>query len=340
MSFGNPQYFWFLFLLPSLGLFFMWVALRKRQALAQFAGTELADKLTQGISRTRQRSKVVLFVAGSLFLLLALTGPQLGAKLSMASHKGVEVVVVLDVSRSMQAQDLQPSRLQRAKYQVGELIDQLPGDRIGLVGFAGLAQIVCPLTLDHGALRLFLEVLDSNFIPVQGTALADALRTAARCFDAGSASSKAVVLFTDGEDHLGTVLETAEELAELGIRVFAVGMGTQGGELIPEEGDGGLNYHKDAEGNYVKTRLDEGFLKQLTLATDGDYYRTSLDGGELERIYEGLQELEQKEFGSNRFTEFEERYQSPLFVALLLFTTELLLSERRRQKAEWRGRFE
>ena len=308
MSFANPQNFWLLFLLPFLGLFFMWVALRKRRALVQFAGTELAEKLTQGISRPRQRSKIVLFVAGSLFLLLALTGPQLGAKLSMASHKGVEVVVALDVSRSMQAQDLQPSRLQRAKYQVGQLMDQLPGDRIGLVGFAGLAQIVCPLTLDHGALRLFLEVLDTNFIAVQGTALMHCGRV--RPF-AGSASSKAVVLFTDGEDHLGTALETAEELAELGIRVFAVGMGTLGGELIPEDGGGGLNYHKDAEGNYVKTRLDEGFLKQLTLATDGDYYRTSLGGGELERIYEGLQELEQREFGSKRFTEFEERYQFP-----------------------------
>ena len=340
MNFGDPQNFWFLFLLPSLALLFMWVALRKRRALVQFAGMELADKLTQGISRTRQRSKTVLFMAGAFFLVLALTRPQLGAKLSMASHKGVEVVVVLDVSRSMQAQDLQPSRLHRAKYQVGELIDQLTGDRIGLVGFAGLAQIVCPLTLDHGALRLFLEVLDSNYIPVQGTALADALGTAAKCFDMGSKASKAVLLFTDGEDHLGTALETAEELAELGIRIFAVGMGTQGGELIPEESDGGQNYHKDAEGNYVKTRLDEGFLKQLTLATDGDYYRTSLSGGELERIYDGLQELEQGEFGSNRFTEFEERYQFPLFAALLLFTTELFLSERQRQRVEWRGRFE
>ena len=340
MSFGHPQSFWFLFLIPSLGLFFMWVAARKRRALAQFAGTELADKLTQGISRPRQRSKTALFVAGSLFLVLALTGPQLGAKLSMATHKGVEVVVVLDVSRSMRAQDLQPSRLQRAKYQIGQLVDQLSGDRIGLVGFAGVAQVVCPLTLDHGALRLFLEVLDTDFIPVQGTALAEALRTAARCFDATSTSSKAVVLFTDGEDHLGTALETAGELAELGIRVFAVGMGTQDGELIPEESYAGLNYHKDSEGNYVKTRLDEGFLQQLTLETDGDYYRTSLGGDELERIYDGLRDLEQREFGSNRFTQFEERYQFPLFVALLFFTTELLLSECRRQPVEWRGRFE
>ena len=340
MSFGNPQNFWLLFLLPCLVLFFTWVELRKRRSLTQFAGSALADKLTQGISRPRQRSKLVLFAGGTLFLVIALTGPQLGAKLSMASHKGVEVVAVVDVSRSMQAQDLQPSRLQRAKYQVGQLVDRLPGDRIGLVGFAGMAQIVCPLTLDHGALRLFLEVLDTNFIPVQGTALADALRTAARCFDPGATSSKAVVLFTDGEDHLGTALEAAEELAELGIRVFAVGMGTQGGELIPEAGDGALNYHKDAQGNYVKTRLDEGFLKQLTLATDGDYYRTSLGGGELERIYDGLRDLEQLEFGSNRFTEFEERYQFPLFVAVLFFTVELLLSERQRQQAEWRGRFE
>lgn len=341
MDFGNPQNFWYLSIIPILATFFVWVVVRKRRSLVQFAGTELSEKLIQGSSRRRQYLKFVLFASGTLFLILALAGPRLGAKLSMATRSGVDVVFVLDVSRSMQARDVKPSRLQRAKYQIGQLVDQLAGNRVGLVGFAGVAQVVCPLTLDHGAVRLFLDALTPSSIPVRGTALADALRAAVKCFDAEENYSKSVIVFTDGEDHLGETLEAAEALAAFGVRIYVLGMGTQEGELIPLQVEAGsFNYHKDGQGNYVKTRLNESFLKQVALTTDGSYFHTSLRGEELEWIYDSLQELEKREFGSHRFTEFEERYQIPLFLALVCFAAELLLSEYRLKRTEWRGRFE
>lgn len=339
MRFGNPAHFWFLLLLPLLGLFFLWALVRKRQALEVFAGTALRAKLTQNVSRRRQYGKYMFLLAGVLFLVLALTAPQFGAKPTMAQRRGVDVMVLLDVSRSMLAQDLKPSRLERAKYQIGHLLDRLHGDRVGLVVFAGQAFVQCPLTLDYGAIQMFLDIVDTTTIPVQGTAIGEALELAVRSFTEED-QHKVVILFTDGEDHLGDPLQVAEKLAEEGARIFAVGLGTADGELIPglEEG-AGLSYHKDRQGQYVKTRLDEATLRQIALATDGDYFRSSLQGGELDAIGEHIAQMDQKDFGVARFTRYKERFQIPLFLALVCFTIEALMADRRRHQEEWRGRF-
>lgn len=340
MHFGSPQNFWLLLLVPLLGAFLAWAISRKRRALERFVSSELSPRLTRNLSRGRQSWKCAFLVAGVLFLVLALTAPQFGAKLAMAQRKGVDVVMVLDVSRSMLARDVRPSRLQRAKYQIARLMERLQGDRVGLVVFAGEARVRCPLTLDHEVLRTFLEVVDTRSIPVQGTAIGDALVLAAGCFEEGERSHKAVVLFTDGEEHVGEPLEAAEGIAAEGVRVFAVGMGTEGGELIPgQDEEGSLNYHKDALGQYVKTRLDEPMLEQIALGTGGDYFRSSLGGGELDALHEQISGMDEKEFGSLRFTSYEERFQIPLLVALLCFLAEAWMSDRRRLEGPWRGRF-
>ena len=340
MHFGAPQNFWLLLLVPMLGLFFAWAIASKGRALERFVSSELAPKLTRNLSRGRQSWKYALLVGGVLFLVLSLTSPRFGAKLAMAQRKGVDVVIVLDVSRSMLAQDVKPSRLRRAKYLIGRLLDRLPGDRAGLVVFAGEARIRCPLTLDHEVLRTFLDVVDTSAIPVQGTAIGDALVLAASCFEDGERRHKAVVLFTDGEEHVGEPLEAAERIAAEGVRVFAVGMGTEGGELIPGQNDsGGLNYHKDARGQYVKTRLDEAVLEQIAMSTEGDYFRSSLGGRELEALHEQISGMDEKEFGSLRFTRYEERFQIPLLLALLCFMAEAWMSDRRRVQGQWQGRF-
>ena len=339
MRFGAPLNFWLLLLLPLLGLFLAWALIAKRRALMRFAQLDMMEKLIENASSGRQYWKSGLLLAGSLFLIAALAGPQFGAKLAMAQRKGVDVVVALDVSRSMLAEDVKPSRLERAKHQIGELIERMEGDRVGLVLFAGQAFVQCPLTLDYGAIRMFLEIVHAGSIPVQGTAIGDAVRVATRCFDEGDRQHKVIVLFTDGEDHVGEPVEAATAAAEEGVIIFAVGLGTQSGELIPEKEEGGLSFHKDRQGNYVKTRLDEGTLEQMVLATDGDYFRSSLGGGELDALYEQVAQMDQKEFGSTRFTQYEERFQIPLLLALVCFFAEAFLGDGRTREKEWRGRF-
>ncbi len=341
MRFATPENFWLLLLLPLLAIFFAWATLARRRALLRFVRWPLAEKLTRDLSRARQYVKYALLGLGVLWTILALCGPQFGTKLEMAKRKGVDVMLVLDVSRSMLAQDLKPSRLVRAKQQIRELLDQLEGDRVGLIVFSGQAFVQCPLTFDYGAVEMFLDVLDAGMIPVQGTAIGDALRLATRCFDEEDDQHKVIVLLTDGEDHVSDPLDAAEKAAEQGVHIFAIGLGTADGELIPEQQEGGgFSYHKDEGGNYVKTRLDEATLKAVALNTDGDYFRSSLGGGELSIIGERIAQMDQKEFSSTRFTQYEERFQIPLLLALLAFLSEAFLGEKRARSGEWKGRFE
>ena len=341
MRFAALYNFWLLLLLPLLVAFFAWALLARRRALLRFARWPLAQKLTRDLSRGRQLWKYGLLGLGTFFLILALTGPQLGAKLDMAERKGVDVMVILDVSRSMRAEDVKPSRLERAKHQIRGLLDLLQGDRVGLVVFAGKAFVQCPLTTDYGALEMFLNILDAGSISAQGTAIGDALRLAVRTFDPGDLQHEAVIIFTDGEDHKGQPLEAAREAADRGVRVFAIGLGTPDGELIPEADEGGgVSYHKDEAGNYVKTRLDEGTLQAVALETDGDYYRSTLGGAELNAISTQIAQMDQKEIGSTRFTRYEERFQWPLILALGCFLAEAFLGDARVRSREWKGRFE
>ncbi len=341
MRFSDPYNFWLLLLLPCMAAFFVWAIMARKRALLNFVQQPLAAKLTRDLSRGRQYAKYALLGAGTLWLVLALSGPQFGAKLEMAKRKGVDVVIVLDVSRSMLAQDFNPSRLEHAKQQIRELLDELKGDRVGLVVFAGQAFVQCPLTLDYGAVEMFLDVLDVGMIPVQGTAIGDALRLATRCFDEEDDQHKVVVLFTDGEDHISDPLAAAEAAAEQGVKLFAIGLGTTDGELIPEQQEGGgISYHKDSQGNYVKTRLDDAVLRAMALATDGDYFHATLAGGELSAIGERIAQMDQKEFSSTHFTQYEERFQIPLLLALFFFLMEAFLGEKRLRRDEWKGRFE
>ena len=341
MRFAHPDYLWLLLALPLLALFAFWAVAAKRRALARFASSQVAGRLTRSVSVARQNWKYGIAVWGFAFLALALSGPQFGAELTMAKRKGVDLVIALDVSRSMLAEDIGPNRLQRARFQTGELLDRLEGDRVGLVVFAGKAFVQCPLTLDYGALRLLLSVVDAGSIPVQGTALGEAIELARNCFDEGDRQHKAIVLFTDGEDHVADPIAAADRAAAEGVRIFAIGMGTPDGELIPirQEG-GGVDFHRDHAGNPVKTRLDEGVLREVAALSEGAYYRSSLRGAEIEEIYREIANMDQKEFESQRFTRYEERYQIPLALALVCFALESLLGDRRQQRREWRGRFE
>lgn len=337
MRFGAPDHFWLLLLLPLLAAFIVWAVFSKRRALARFAHHAMIPRLVDHHGATWQYGRYLLLVAGCLFLILALTGPQFGARTEVRKRRGVEVMVVLDVSRSMLAGDVKPSRLERAKHQIAELLDQLEGDRVGLVVFAGHAFVQCPLTVDYGALQLFLDLADTEMVPVQGTAVADAIGLATRCLPESEGHDQAIVLFTDGENHLGDPVGAAKEAAARGIRIFAVGVGSPGGELVPNLRTGG--YHKDGQGNYVKSRLDEQTLRQVAQVGEGAYFASTLGGGEIGRIRDQLSQMDQREFGSARVTRYEERFQFCLLPALLCFLAEALLPDGRQRRGEWRGRF-
>jgi Ca-activated chloride channel family protein len=337
VRFGAPDYFWLLLLVPLLVLFVAWALLGKRRALARFAHPAMVSRLVARHDPAWQYARYLLLVAGVLFLVLALTGPQFGARTETQQRRGVDVMLALDVSRSMLAGDVKPSRLERAKHQIGELLDQLDGDRVGLVVFAGHAFVQCPLTVDYGALQMFLELADTQTTPVQGTALADAIALAVRCLPESEGQDKAIVVFTDGENHLGDPVSAAKAAAARGIRVFALGIGSPGGELVPDPKSGG--YHQDEEGNYVKSRLDEQTLQEVAQAGEGSYFRSTLGGGEVAQLRDYLSRMDQREFGAARFTRYEERFQFCLLPALLCFLAEALLPEGRRREGEWRGRF-
>ena len=339
MRFAHPDWLWLLALMPLLAVFALWALAARRRAVRRFAGPTLASRLTESVSRGRQSAKYALFVTGLFFGLWALAGPQFGARLEMAERRGVDVVVCLDVSRSMLAQDIRPSRLERARHQIGELLDRLEGDRVGLVLFAGKAFVQCPLTLDYGAVRMLLTTVDAGSIPSQGTALADAVALARTCFEEGDRQYKAIVLLSDGEELTGDAVRAAEAAGAEGVRLFAIGVGTPEGELIPVQGKEGVDYHKDAAGQYVKTRLGERVLRDMALAANGAYLRGTLAGKEINAIQDAIANMEQKDVGSERVTRYEERYQIPLALAILCLAAEFLLSDRVQRRREWQGRF-
>jgi Ca-activated chloride channel homolog len=340
MRFGDPQAFWYLLIVPACLLLFLWSFRKKRRALDAFGSPAIMAKLTSATSWARQIIKAALITMTFLFLILALIRPQFGTRLELLHRRGVDVIIALDTSMSMLAEDIRPNRLKRALIEIEAFIDRLEGDRIGLVAFAGKSFVLCPLTLDYGAAKLFLDSVDTDIIPVQGTAIAEVIRTAGRAFGSSDRKYKVLVLITDGEDHAEDPTEAAEEAAESGVRIFTVGVGTPDGELIPVRGEGRVEYMKDRRGNYVKTRLDEAALVEIANLTDGVYIRSSGGSVGLEQVYAEIAAMEKKELGSRKYTRYEHRFQWPLALAVVCLAAEALLSDRRKRGAEWRGRFQ
>lgn len=338
MRFASPMALWLLSALPPLGLAGLWLHRRRRAALCRFAGGErLAGGFAAGVSLHRRALKALLFGTALLAAILALARPQWGTRLEEVERTGSDVVVLLDTSLSMAAEDLPPNRLAHAVHAVGSLLERIPGDRVALVTFAGEASVNCPLTLDHAAVRLFLEAVDVRAVAAPGSALAEGLVAGVELFEheasSGSARrGRAIVLFTDGEDHEGGLERALEALGEAGIAVHAVGCGTAAGTPIPLRDATGLltEYKKNAEGQVVTSRLSEATLERLALATGGTYHRATPAELEVEEIARALTSLEGGEFGTVVRTRWEERYQFPLAVALAALLAEGLLGDRRR----------
>jgi Ca-activated chloride channel family protein len=319
----NPEMLFLLLLLFVFIPFFIWVYQSKKAALRRFASLSLIGKLTPNANSSRQITRWVLFCAFFIFLVIALARPRFGVKMEMVERKGIDIMVDLDISQSMLAEDIAPNRIDRAKHEIGKLIDLLRGDRIGLVVFAGESFLQCPLTLDYGAAKLFLNSVSTGWVEIQGTALADAIKQSTAAFKSKTKKHKVLILISDGEDHQGEAIEAAKKASEEGIVIYTVGVGSESGVPIPmNKGQNNVVYKKDKSGNLVMTKLNPVILEKIALEGKGKYFHAGTDL-----------------LGMGKSTTFEERYQIFLFIAIIFILLEFIVPERVRTKVEWKGRF-
>ena len=340
MRFAEPQLLWLLALVPLLGMFFAWAVWRKTRLLHRFAEPEMLRRLTAGTSLPRQVFKMVLQLGAVFFLILALARPQWGSKMELVQRKGLDVVIAVDVSLSMLAEDIRPNRLIRSKQEIQRFVERLEGDRAALVAFAGDAFLQCPLTSDYAAFRIFLDVLEPGLIDAPGTDLARAMEEGIKAFPPGESKHRVMVLLTDGEDHGGRALKVAEEAAKNGVIIYTVGIGSVTGVPIPvNDGSGHRAYKRDLRGEIVSTRLDPDLLAQIARATGGEFYHAQPGRFELLDVLKKINALDKRTYDAEQISRFEDRYQIPLAIALALLMLEGLVSDRRRRKGPWSGRF-
>jgi Ca-activated chloride channel family protein len=331
IRFAHPDYLWLLLLVPLAGVFFYLVHRLRRRALERFASSMILERLAEDASRAKRVVKAVLALGVIALLAVALANPQVGTRLEEVKQEGVDLFIALDVSMSMKAEDIKPNRLEKAKFEIRSLIRRLTGDRIGLIVFAGDAFTQFPLTTDYNAAYLFLDVVDVDAVPVQGTSLASAIERAMDSFDKEEKTTRVLVLITDGESTEGDAFDVAREAAEAGILIYTIGMGSPAGAPIPVYGSSGrqLDFKRDRMGKVVLSKLDEVSLEELASIGKGKYYRSSATQNELDEIYEDINALQKREFGVKRFTDYEDRFQYFLALAVLLLILEVMMSERR-----------
>ncbi len=330
MQFGNLTYFFLLWLIPVLVFFYIYAFLKKDKQIKQFCGNTLYPRLTPPMGKSRQKLKACLVIIAVFFLIIALARPRWGFHWEDIKRVGVDIIVAVDVSKSMLAEDVKPSRLERAKREVYDLCQMLQGDRIGLIAFAGSAFMQCPLTLDYGAFHIFLDHLSPDLIPTPGTAVGAAIRKATESFSRRERTSKALIIITDGEDHESSPLEAAQEAKKEGVKMYTIGIGKSSGTPIPAA-DGSGGFLKDAQGNLVLSKLDEKTLQKIALETGGAYVRSVTGDMDLEQIYQNeiRGTIEQKELRSTRKKRWEERFQWFIVIGIALLLAEFFIRERK-----------
>ncbi|MBI3316167.1 MAG: VWA domain-containing protein [Candidatus Omnitrophica bacterium] len=325
---GVPQNFIWLWAVPVLVIGFFFASWRKRRAMNAFGDPALVERLIASLDPARRLLKRVLILVSVSLVILALCQPHFRTKETLVERKGIDVVIALDVSKSMLARDIAPNRLEKAKLELATLVERLKQDRIGIVAFAGEAFIQCPLTLDKSAVKLFLSTVNPNLIPTPGTALGAAIQVAQQAFGDQEKGFKAVILLTDGEDQGSNPMQATAKAREAGIRIFTIGIGTGEGSTLPGDA-AGEGFKKDSQGRPVLSKLDEPLLKAIARETGGVYYRSTRGEVEVEHLVYEIRQMVQKGLRTERSVEYEENYQVLLALALILLWTETALSERR-----------
>ncbi|HSS40361.1 MAG TPA: VWA domain-containing protein [Polyangia bacterium] len=340
MRFGHPHALWLLLAVPLVGLAFVWGFVARRRRLARLGDAALIARMTASVSVARKWIRAGLVVLALGLAALALARPQAGGRARLAKQRGLDLVVALDFSRSMLAKDVYPSRLERAKRELEQLLDTRGGDRIGVVAFAG-EPLTYPPTTDYAAVKLFWRDLGPWDMPVGGTAIGRAIRSALDQLVAlrgkgGATRGQAILLLTDGEDTESEPLQMADEASKLGVKIFTVGIGSRSGELIPEYDEQGkvTGYVKDAEGHYVTSRLAEDMLTDIARRTGGEYFHADSRRFGVEDVERALAGLTHTENEARVVRQYDEVFELPLFAAFLLLVGEACMTERRKPKPE------
>ena len=325
--FAYPEYLWLLWLLPLLVAVWTAAGQLARRRLSRFGRLETIRPLMPDASTGRRRLKFILYLTAFALLTLALARPQLGSKLREVESRGIEMMLVVDVSNSMLAEDFQPNRLERTKYAIDKLFDGLKQDRVGLVVFAGDAVVQLPITSDYRMARAFARRIDPSLVSVQGTAIGKALEQALLAFsgDTEQSHGRVIILITDGENHDDDAIAVAERAAQMGVKIFTIGIGTPEGAPIQIGGE----FIKDEAGEMVVSKLNEEMLARIADITGGAYVRSSKQSIGLDEIVKAINEMEQTELSMVRFEEFNEQYQYLLIAALVLLLLEFVVLDRR-----------
>ncbi len=328
LNFAQAQYLFLLLLIPFFFIFYAVMLKLRKCRIRRFGDESLVKEIMPSSSVSKGWVKTVLFSAAFFFFVIGLSRPQIGAKLKEHQTKGVEIMIALDVSNSMLAEDYSPNRLERAKLSISMLVDKLRDDRIGLIVFAGNSFVQLPITTDYVSAKMFLNSISTESVPVQGTAIGEAINTAVRSFSAQSEKSRAVVIITDGENHEDDPVAAAKQAAELGVRIFTIGVGSPEGQPIPVDGE----LLRDRNGEIVVSRLDEKVLQDVAEAGNGVYVRAGNREFGLAPVVERIRQMDEEEFSSVIFEEFDEQYMYFFAIALVLLVIEMLIGERRAKK--------
>jgi Ca-activated chloride channel family protein len=335
IRFAHTEYFYLLLLIPVfIGIYLAWNSWRKK-ALKRFGELKVIQVLMPRQSGSKPLIKFIILLTAFIFFVVGIADPQVGSRLEKVKRTGIDLFLVLDVSNSMLAEDIRPNRLDRAKMAIDRLVDRLQGDRIGIVVFAGHAYKQLPLTTDYAAAKLFLSAVDTKIVPTQGTAIGEAINMAVQSFD-DNKHNKAIVVITDGENHEDDAVDAAKAAAEKGIKVFTIGMGLPEGAPIPlyDRNGNRLGYKKDRQGKTVVTRLDEDMLRQIAAAGGGSYVRANNATTGLSKVLDDINKIQKQEIETRQFTDYEDRFQIFLAMALILLFLELLIADRRGKLAD------
>ena len=324
--FAHPEFLYLLFILPVLVVFYIYAIVWKRRAVKRYGNPELLKELMPDVSLKRQHLKFWLAWGAIAAMIFVIAGPQFGTKLETVKRQGVEIMVCLDISNSMLAEDMAPNRLDKAKQMLARLTDGFKNDKVGLIVFAGDAFTQLPITSDYISAKMFLSSINPEMISTQGTAIGAAINLAARSFTPNESSDKVIIVITDGENHEDDAVGAAKAAAEKGIHVNVVGMGDPKGAPIPLEGG---NYMKDNAGNVVITKLSEQMAQEIAAAGNGMYVRADNTNSALKALQEEIEKMNKTEMDSKVYSEYDEQFQIFAWIALFLLVADVLTLDRK-----------
>lgn len=326
--FAHPGLLYLLAVIPLLILFYVVMRHRKKKAIAEFGNPELLAPLMPLLSFRRGALKFVMILLALFFVIIGAAGPQFGSKLQQVKKKGVELMIVLDVSNSMMAQDIKPSRLEKAKLAISRMIEKLSNDKVGMIVFAGDAYVQLPITTDYSSARLFLSGINTDIVPVQGTAIGAAINTAVKSFTPETETSKAIIVITDGENHQDDAVAAAKAAREKGIYVHTIGMGLEQGAPIPMKGNPG-QFMKDGQGNVIVSKLDEATLREVAKAGEGLYVRASNTDVGLNTLLDEVNKMDKSLLEERIYSDYAEKYQYFLLAGLFFVFLEFMILGRK-----------